>query len=214
MIPKEKKAKGYVTTMLIPLKSILDICGIALLIPILTLVLEPDSKFAGYKFEIAVFTILAMIVRGILCMIIIRYQNKYLLSLYRYYSKTMFQNLYAKGLLFVKKSNSSELAYDINGACYDFATGYFASILSFIGDSIFCIGLITGLLIVDVKSTILVLGAILPIILIYTLIVRKKLRSLGTDEFRKRRNQQKLVQETFKGYAADISASVVKQLFE
>ncbi|MCQ2059448.1 MAG: ABC transporter ATP-binding protein/permease [Bacteroidaceae bacterium] len=201
MIPPEKKSKGYLAVAFIPLKSILDICGIALLIPVLSLVLESDSVFADYKFEVAVTTIVTMIVRGILCMLIIRYQNKYLLSLYRHYSNTMFRNLYAKGLLFVKESNSSELAYDINGACYDFATGYFSSIIRFVGDSIFCIGLIAGLLIADIKSTSLVFCAIVPIILIYMLLVKKELRRLGMEEFRKRRDQQKLVQETFKGYA-------------
>lgn len=201
LIPEEYRTKGYLAAALEPIKSVLNLCGVALLVPALSLVLEEDSIFTDYRTEVITATIAAIAARSLLCLWIIRYQNRYLLSLYRHYSGKMFTNLYSKGLVFVKKSNSTELSYDINGASYNFTMGYMSGILRFFGESLFCLLMITALLIADFKSTILVFGTLTPIVLAYLILVRKKLHRIGKAEFYKRRDQHKLVQETFKGYA-------------
>lgn len=201
LIPEEYRTKWYIAAAVEPIKSVLNLCGVAILVPALSLVLEEDSIFINYKTEVILATIAAIVIRSLLCLFIIKFQNRFLLSLYRYYSGKMFTNLYSKGLIFVKKSNSTELSYDINGASYNFTMSYISGLLRFFGESLFCILMVAGLLVANFKSTILVFGTLTPIVLAYLILVRKKLHNIGKAEFYKRRDQHKLVQETFKGYA-------------
>src|SRR5574344_2107249 len=156
LIPNSFRKKGSLVVLSVPLKALLDLAGIAVLLPMIFIVLNEGEAFNNsllskiYDYmgfsshnKFILFLILAvltiLIIKSLLNLLIVNYQNKYLLGLYRHYSRTLFSHLYSKGLLFVKDSNTSELSFNVNAVCYNFGVVYLASILKFIGELLFSI---------------------------------------------------------------------------
>lgn len=217
LIPERFRRRGVSVFLSVPLRALLDLVGVAVLIPVLVLVLDPDQVISnpfffklyqwtgveGRQFAIAVIcgVIALVVVKSLLNLLLVNYQNRYLLSLYKHFSAKLFSSLYRKGLLFIKNSNTSELAYNINAVCYNFVVVYLASILRFCGNFIFSLFLIVFLAVYNPLSALLVFCSMTPVAAVYLLFVRRKLKQYGKGEMEARRNQQKLVLETFKGYA-------------
>jgi len=218
LIPKRFRRKGMAVACLIPVTAILNILGVALLFPMIYIVLDGGETFGnsflhtimtglGFtaKNQFLIFlvaaTVLFIILKNLLIIFAIRFQTGYLLSLFRYFSSSLFACLYDKGLPYMRSSNTSELTFNVNAACYNFATGYISSLFRFWGDVLFCILMMVVLSVYDIMSLVAVTAAFLPVTLLYVSLVRKKLASYGRQEFSIRRRQMKTVQETFRGYA-------------
>lgn len=218
LIPNSFRKKGSLVVLSVPLKALLDLAGIAVLLPMIFIVLNEGEAFNNsllskiYDYmgfsshnKFILFLILAvltiLIIKSLLNLLIVNYQNKYLLGLYRHYSRTLFSHLYSKGLLFVKDSNTSELSFNVNAVCYNFGVVYLASILKFIGELLFSIFLLVALCVYNPLSSLLVVLTFLPFVVLYLYVIRTRLKVYGKEEMIARREQTKVVQETFKGYA-------------
>lgn len=217
-IPNSFKKKGFWVALSVPLRALLDLLGLAVLLPVLIMVLDSASlmnvplvseiySLLGFSSIQKFIYFLVSVILGFILfktglnLLLLNTQNRYLLSLYKYFSSNLFTSLYDRGLIFVKDSNSSEIAFKINAVCYNFVVSYLASILKIFGQSIFTIFLLTALTIYNPFSTLIVVLSLIPVILVYLLLVRKSLKKYGREEMNARREQQKIVQETFKGYA-------------
>lgn len=218
IIPESFRKKGVAVACCVPLRAIVDLLGVAVLFPMLFVVLDAGDAFENsflsrishwlgftdnHSFIVfLVICILAfIIIKSVVNLLLVNFQNKYLLSLYKYFSARLFSHLYNKGLLFVKNTNSSEIAYNINAVCYSFVVGYLAAILKFSGELIFSILLLAALCVYNPLSALFVILSFVPVVLIYLRVVRRRLKEYGKAEMEARREQQKIVLETFKGYA-------------
>ncbi|MFA6677274.1 MAG: ABC transporter ATP-binding protein [Bacteroidales bacterium] len=209
LIPKAYRGKGLIISLLVPFNAILDLIGLAALLPLLIAVLDSSSKeIMGISIPVngenaigmIIIVLLIILLKNLLRLSILNYQNKYLLSLYAYFSDSLFAKLYSKGLEYVKQSNSTRLSYKINSVCYSFGVGFLAAILNFVGESLFIILLLAALFIFDVRSGLLIIICFVPVVIIYLKTVKSKLKEYGQKEMLVRRDQQRVVQETFKGY--------------
>lgn len=217
IIPQEYRKKGLKVALLVPFKAVIELVGVAALIPMLLLVLNKEAfvgsflekiyDFAGFTDSfsfataVSISIVIILIIKSIISLWIVNYQNKYLLSLYGYFSGRLFSNLYNKGLLFIKSSNSSELTYNISAVCYSFVVSYLSGIMHLAGEFIFAVLMLTGLMLYSVKAALLSFAAFVPVILIYLIAVRKPLSRYGRLENKAKRKQYKLINETFRGYA-------------
>lgn len=218
LIPKSFRKKGVAVSLFVPVRALLDLVGIAVLLPVLILVLDGNNitqnSILSFFYDslgftetrpFVVFIVLAVlgviVLKSAINLFFINFQNKYLLSLYKYFSSKMLSALYNRGLLYVKDSNSSEISFNINSVCYNFVVAYLASILKFSGEFIFCIFLLSALCIYNPLSALLIVVSFVPVILIYLYVVKKRLKYYGKAEMEARRRQQRTVQETFRGYA-------------
>jgi len=221
LIPREYHSRGILVAALVPLKAILDLIGVATLIPVIMLVLDPDTlekSFIGSLFRylglngdaftsrgFSLFVILAVVavllVKIVLSLLITRCQNKYLMSLYRNLSSRLFISLYSRGLLYVKSQNSARMAFNVTGVCYNFVMGYLGAIMRLCGEIAFVLLLFLGLLIYSPFATLIALCAFLPGMALYSLVVRKPLRSISKKENDTRREQNRLINEAFRGYS-------------
>lgn len=217
LIPSEYRRGCLKVALLVPVKAVLDLVGVAALVPVMMLVLDPiklHSSFlgrvsdflnfssdSGFVVFIIASAVLILVIKILLSIAIINYQNRFLLSLYRNLSSRLFISLYSRGLLYIKNQNSARMAFNVTGVCYNFVMGYLGGWMKLVGEIAFVVLLFTALLFYSAKATLMAICAFLPVVVLYMLFVRKPLRSLSKKENEARREQNRLLYEAFKGYS-------------
>lgn len=182
------------------LNALLDFAGLASLLPVLFYLLEGDGRrrdallFCG---AVVVFILL----KDMLSMWLSRYRNRFLMSLYRRLSFSLFTSYYNRGLLYIRRRGSLRLGYEVNFVCYAFSLNVLSPLLRMAGDGLLVL-LVTAALLLYAPFTVLMLyAAFIPFMLVYAWGVRKRMRRYGEEEQRARREQSRLVTEALKGYA-------------
>lgn len=218
LIPHGYRKGASAVTLLILLRAVMDLVGIAALIPILILAADPDAlssdsflaslyRYSGladhHRFIVALCcAVLALVLlKGLVNIAISQYTSGYILSLYRFYSRRMFENYHDRGLLFLKSRNSAKLAYEINYVCMNFVQGVLTPIAAMICDAVMLALMFAALVLYDYKVALLLAALFVPVALVYIYIVRGKIQNYGQRENEIRRTQNRLVMEAFKGYA-------------
>lgn len=204
LIPKEKRGRGVLVGLLVPVRSVLNVLGIASIVPALLLILDDSSQYpwlSEHTGAVLIAILTFVVLKGLLNLALARHQAKYLLSLYEYFSTSTFKVLYDKGLQYIKNTNTASIAWEINGLCYNVSTGYLSSCFSLWGEVIFNVLLLGSIAAYSPVSTLIIVGGMAPIVLIYFRLVRSKLYRLGKDEFEVRKGQHKRIQNIFKGYS-------------
>lgn len=217
LIPRDYRRGCLGTLLLVPVKAVLDLVGVAALLPVMMLLLDPvklQSSFLGrisimagiepgppFAFAVILAVVGVLVVKIVLCLLIFNAQNRFLLSLYRNLSSRLFISLYSRGLLYIKKQNSARMTFNVIGVCYSFTMGYLGGWMRLLGEAVFVLFLLVGLLIYSSKATLMAICAFVPVILMYVLFVRKPLADMGKKENDIRREQNKLLYEAFRGYS-------------
>jgi len=222
LIPQEYRKRGFTVAALVLLRAILDLVGVASLIPVIMLVLDPvglRNSFVGnfvlnlgicgtdvlntrgFSLFIILMVIAILLLKIILSILITIVQNRFMMSLYRNLSSRLFISLYSRGLLYIKNQNSAKMTFNVTGVCHNFVMGHLGSMLSLAGELSFVLLLFVGLLIYSPYVTLVAMLAFLPGLLIYILVVRKPLRKINKMENETRREQSRLINEAFRGYS-------------
>lgn len=220
ILPKGYKKQSVWVSGSILLSSILDLAGIAVILPIFILLLNggelgkypflkklmdflsPDGNISGFVLWLGLITILILCVKFILSQILQRYQTKYVLGIYRYFSSRLFKEFYGKGLSFIKDNGTVDLTYKINAVCYNAATLVLMQILSLVAESVVTIVTFALIATISPVSAIAIVISLTPSVLVYFIFVRDKLIQYGRLENRARSNQYRTVQETFRNWGA------------
>lgn len=233
LIPSEYRRGCLRVALLVPVKAVLNLVGVAALVPVMMLVLQPEKlqasslgRFLSYfslptgnnfAFVVISSVILLLILKTVFSLLITNYQNRFLMKLYRNLSSRLFVSLYSRGLVYVKNSNSARLTFNIIGVCYNFVMGYIGGWMRLLGEIVFSLFLFTALMIYSPMATLLSLGAFVPVVALYVLVVRKPLGDMSKKENDLRREQNKLIYEAFRGYS-DVQINdafpEIKQNFE
>lgn len=199
---------------------LLDLIGLASLLPIIIVIMNPssvesDNSFMAYLFQFIGLDSLSRfgLILGIIALVLLpiksgvviwlgNIQNKYYLEIYKYYSRRLYNCYHNKGLLFIRQTYSSQLAFHINGACYGFATNIVKTILDSFSNLVIMLLLTSFLIWLAPATSLMLLAAMLPVSVIYFLVVRNKLKKLGMVAYEARRKQAQIVQESLKGYVS------------
>ena len=201
LLPAERKM-GMRVVCAVFLSALLDFAGLAALLPILFFLLEGENggdRNAALLFCVA--ALLFILLKNALVAGLSRFQNHFLMSLYRRLSFSLFSSYYDRGLLFIRERGSIRLGYEVNYICYAFSLNILSPLLHMAGD-VLLILLVTIALLVYAPLTVLMLYiAFVPFVLVYGWSVRKRIRRYGEQEQRVRREQSRLVVEALKGYA-------------
>lgn len=198
LLPEELKKGLWVggATFII---AILDFIGLAALLPILYYLLEEDKSKAALWFCLLAIGVISL--KNIAITLLSRYQHRYLLSLYKRISLSLYTAYYRNGLLFIREQGVNRLGYEINFTCYAFCMNMLASLLRITGDGLL-IGLVLGtLLIYDWSTALILIVSFVPFMLLYFIAIRKRVREYGKKELEIRRKQSRIITETFAGYA-------------
>ena len=199
LLPSERRM-GMRVIMAVFFSALLNFAGLAALIPVLLFLIEEREE----KGEALLFCLLAVgfiLFKNVLVMGLSRFQNYFLLSLYKRLSFSLFSSYYHRGILFISRLGSTRLGYEVNYVCYAFSMSLLSPLLNMTAD-VLLILLVTAVLLVYAPMTVLMLYlAFFPFMLMYIFGIKRRIRYYGKKELLARREQTRIVTEAYKGYA-------------
>lgn len=199
LLPSERRM-GMRVIMAVFFSALLNFAGLAALIPVLLFLIEEKEE----KGEAILFCLLAVgfiLFKNVLVMGLSRFQNYFLLSLYKRLSFSLFSSYYHRGILFISRLGSTRLGYEVNYVCYAFSMSLLSPLLNMTAD-VLLILLVTAVLLVYAPMTVLMLYlAFFPFMLMYIFGIKRRIRYYGKKELLARREQTRIVTEAYKGYA-------------
>lgn len=218
IIPRAFRRRGAWVACSLLLRAGLNFLGLAMLLPVLALVLDPRSLEGGgmlartytllgfaspRSFALAVCgTVVAVIV--LKCLVglwLARVERNYIYDLYRTLSRQLLVTYHDRGLPFVKSSNSAVLARNVNVVCLAFTAGVLRPAAAIAAEAMLLVLLFGALMWYAPVAALLAIAVFLPSIWLYYGLVRNRINRYGELENKAQREKARLVAETFRGYA-------------
>ena len=199
LLQPDERTKVLKMAVTVFFSALLDFAGLAVLLPVLYFLLDEGGRSEAAVF----FCLLAMaviLVKCVLGTLFMRYQNQCLLSFYRRLSFSLFSSYYSRGLLFIREHGSSKLGYEVNSMCYAFSHSLLAPVCRMAGDALLILLVTVALLVWNGTTVLILFASFIPFMCFYFFGVRKKVRKYGADDMSVKREQARVVAETFRGY--------------
>ena len=132
LLPDERKM-GIRVVCAVFLCALLDFAGLAALLPVLFFLLD-DGRDKDAALLFCLVAIVFILVKNALAAGLSRFQNHFLMSLYRRLSFSLFTSYYQRGLLFIRSRGSIRLGYEVNYICYAFSLNLLSPLLRMTGE--------------------------------------------------------------------------------
>jgi ABC-type multidrug transport system fused ATPase/permease subunit len=217
LIPPVYRRQGVWVTFSVLLQALLNFAGLALLIPVLLLILDPQSINSYPLLEklrtwtniqnenvfvilICAATLGLLLSKNGLNLVINRFRINYANRLFFYFSEKLFESFFAKGFLFIKKNHTSSFAHKINRMCYIFAQGIVSRLFMMSGEILLSLMIGSALLFYSYLMALLLALCIFPATWLYYYRIRRKISQYGKEENEIWKKQTRLITETFRGY--------------
>lgn len=197
--PDERK-KAWRVAVTVFFSALLDFVSLAALLPILYFLLEGgENKQAALSF--CLFAVSVIVVKTLSGIFFSRYQQRYLLNFYKRLSFSLFSAYYRRGLLYIREQGSNKLGYEVNVLCYAFSQSLLSPLLRMAADGLLIILVTIALLIYDGTTVLMLYATFLPFMCIYLFGVRKQVNKYGKMELEAKREQARVVMDTFRGFS-------------
>lgn len=216
VIPKSYRRKTLFVALTIFLRALLNFVGIAMLIPVLMIIVGGDIEsnhymsamyeWLGLSSEVFVAivcgaVVVVLVAKNVLNQILYRAERSYIFSLYKYLSRRLYISYYQRGLGFIKRSNSAHLTRDVNAVTLMFTTGVLKPIAQIAGEVMLLVIFLLSLLLYSPYLALIAIAIFTPIVLLFYSTVRRTLREVGNRENEVQRIKNRIVAETYRGYA-------------
>ena len=218
IIPKSFRHSTLGVVLTIFLRAILNFVGIATLIPVLILIIDSDnigstgylswlynalnfSSYQQFALAICVGVIVILLIKNIAILGLYRWERDYIYSLYKHLSTRLYRGYYHEGLSFVKRSNTAILNRNINVVSLTFVTGVLKPIATILGEGLLMVLIFIALLLYSPAVAVITIALFMPIVVIFYLMMRRRLNDIGERENVAQRTKGRIVAETFRGYA-------------
>ena len=200
------------------LGAVLELAGLAVLVPLLLLLLE-DKGVTSNKYLKPVYdtigienygSFLLVVIGAVLLFIILKnillhkfnnYRNAVLLKLYAHYTRNLFFGYYSRGLSFIKQNSPTVLSHNVNVVCFQYVFGVLNPALIMAGDLLLSALIVISLCFVNIYIAAIELILFAPVILFYHLKIGEELQKAGKADNEAKKNQWRVTTETFRGYA-------------
>lgn len=199
IIPENFRKKGILVAASLFLRALLDFAGVVVFIPVLAGVLE-DGGDAVSVLPVAAAAMAFIIVKNLAVVLLTRFRSRYVFSLYATLSDKVLRSFMARGLLFVRKSDSVDLANKVNAVTMTFTSGVMMSLLNAVSSVLLLLIILVSLFIYEPLPTLAFLLVIGPFMFFYTYFIRSRMKRLGVEENEARRGQARSVFQLLKGY--------------
>lgn len=217
VLPPKLRAKAVLNLFYIFLNSLVELAGIAFLIPILLIILDQEKiktnewllkLYSGLGFESNTFFIIFLcglvliftILKNILSIFLLRNQYKFSFGVYKFISLALLRQYYGLGLQDLKVQNSNKIVNHILSVTVLFAQNVINSVSGILNESLVFVLFIAGLLLYEPSVIFLIIITLLPFSLIFFRIMKKKIQHIGEEKNTVGIEQNKLLYETFQGY--------------
>jgi ABC-type multidrug transport system fused ATPase/permease subunit len=214
-LSRTKKTLLIVSTVL---QAILELAGLAVLVPVLLLVLE-DSGIQENRYLRMLYdfigvdnygTFLLIVLFFVFAFIILKnfalhkmnnYRNRTLMKVYTQYSSGLYEKYISNGLQFVKQTGHTTLSHNILAVTYQFVFGYLSAALTLIADILLCLLVFVSLCFVNFYIAMLEIILFTPIVLFYHYKIAGKMQEAGRVDNCAKRDLWRITSETFRGFA-------------
>ncbi len=193
ILPQKFRRKGMYVMLALLLNSILELFGLAALIPVFSIVLQEGIiqnnetlrgmfEFSGLESEnsfilmICIGVIIVVIVKNIISLLIFRGQAEYAYSIYTHLGGKLQRYFYTKGLDYFKKNNANIIARDINFISMTYANALLLHLLSIMNEFLILLMILIGIFLYNAKVLLLVALIVGPAFFIFYRSVRKKIQ--------------------------------------
>lgn len=198
--------------------ALVDLVGIAALVSVLLVVLDENilhtnplfaSLYTALGFgsegafivAVCIAVLLLIALKGVVGVALSQVRSRYMLRLYADLSKRMYDNYLSRGLQFVRSHHTTKLVNNVNAVCYRFASGVVSSLLFIMTELLVVASLLVLLSLYNPMIVVLAVAVFVPIALIYSRIIRRRMAENGREENRLQVAQNKTMYEALRGYA-------------
>ncbi len=200
LLDERERKEGVKVAVALLCTTLLDFVSLASLLPVLYWLLKGgQNNKAALLFSLLAVSLI--VIKGTAGISFARFQNRYMLSIYRRLSLALYRAYFNKGLLFIKEEGTSRLSHDINFVSFAFSQRVLPALLKMASDTLLICMVATALAIYDFSTSMILLISFIPFMLIYIFGVRKRIKALGKEELDVKRRQGRVVADTFKGFA-------------
>ena len=199
ILTQEERKRGVWVALSVLVRALLDFAGVAALIPILLAVFGEKTDLSKAML-VCVAALGFVLLKNAASIGLARFQSRFLLDLYKGFSRKMFCNYYRRGLLFLKSKSSVQLGHEVSFVCYMFSLCVLSPIFRIAGEALLLLLMVTALMLWEPLVGILLCLGFLPMVMIYVWVLKGKLRRYGMEELEARRKQSRTVVEAFRGY--------------
>ena len=215
-LPFRRRALTVAGSLL--LRALLNMVGLAVLLPVLALALDPASLEGGGRlarlYALGGFTspgrfvwaaaaaITAVVaLKCLLNWLLARIERRYVYDLYATLSRQLLIEYHRRGLPFIKARNSAVLARNINVVCLAFTAGILRPAAAIASETMLLLLLFGALLWYAPAAALLSLCIFLPATAGYLRLIRGRINRYGERENRAQREKSRIVAESLRGYA-------------
>ena len=199
LLSQRERKRGVWIAFSVLIRALLDFAGVAALIPILLTVFGEKANL-DKAMLVCGTALLFVLLKNAISVGLARFQSRFLLDLYKEFSRKMFCNYYHRGLLFLKKRSSVQLGHEVSFVCYIFSLSVLSPIFRMAGELLLLVLMITALMLWEPVIGILLCLGFLPMVMFYVWALKGKLRRYGEEELEARKKQSRIVVEAFRGY--------------
>jgi ABC-type multidrug transport system fused ATPase/permease subunit len=217
VFPKEYKVKCWISLALLLVNSIVELIGLAVLIPLFSILLTENfinkNNAVNYIYNslhfhnqdsfvlfVCAVVLMFIVFKGVVSIYINKYQSNFAFSLYSYFAVNLQKLHYSLGFLHFKEHNSAFLLRDINAMPIYFAQNFLLPIIMLLNEFIVISFLVITILFYNPLVVLLMLITILPISLIAYGFVKKKISGVGEKKANQAAEIHNTLQQSVHGY--------------
>lgn len=199
LFDKKNKRKIFFLFFLVLTGTFAEIVGLGAIIPFLIALSKPEMVQNNFYFKKLYEWISPntynefMIIMGLIIIVIFILQNLYLLfgryykfkfsTLVHYeFTSKLFRSYLKSPYSFHLRRNSSQLLRNI-GAIQSIITGILLPVITIVTDLLLIISVLLILMVIDIISSLIVFGFICTILVLYFLLIKKKIKSFGKRQY-------------------------------
>lgn len=217
-MPQQFRLRGIGVCLTILVRALLNFLGLAALLPMLYLILDSDNMHSNgalewlystlgfesdkhFVYAVSAAMLLFIMLKNLVNLCLYRVERDYIYSLYKHLSRTMFVGYFARGLHFIKRSNSAVLSRNVNVVCYTFINGVLRPIATLASEVILLVLLFVSIAVYSPQAALLVVLVFLPAAYLFYRLMRYRLDKYGNVENEAQRCKYRDVIESYRGYA-------------
>lgn len=218
ILPARFRRMGMIAIFLLMINSVLELFGLASLIPLFSVILEENSiqtnsylngvyEWMGFGSEhafilfLSIFIISVIIFKNGVSLLISRYQAHFSFSLYQYLSARLQRYSYSLGFRFFKTENSNVIARDINSVPLFFANNLVLPLISMVNEMVVLLLILLGIFIYNASILGLLLVFIGPAFFIFYNQVKRNLQQINEQRNDLSAELNKSLYQSIYGYA-------------
>ena len=198
LLPNSFRKRGVIAVILLLLNSILELLGLASIIPLFTVIIKDGViqknyylKYVYDLFEfqsenyfiisISLIVVLTIFFKNIIGVLIQKYQAKLSLDLMSFYMLKLHNFFFQKGFLFFKETNSVLINRDIFAVPQRFSQIIVLGIFNLFHEIIVLALITTAIVFYNPGIVLLLLLTVVPVFIVFYLATKNKIKNLGDN---------------------------------